>query len=114
MLGHGVAVECGDDGWRRAGNTQQNRRNGAAVHGAVIDAGHHPKGDQRVHGKGQRNQDGDTHGRGQTWQGTDDHSGDGADDNRGEIGPLENDGQRVQKRIEHERYFPSEDKRATE
>ena len=56
---HLMAVDCGDDSARLAGDIEQDRGGGAAILGAVIDAGQHDQRGGRIEPEGQREQDSD-------------------------------------------------------
>ena len=59
LLRHRIAVEGGSHRPGFAGNIEQDRRDRAAEQRAPIDAGQHHDGGGRIHGEGQRQQDGD-------------------------------------------------------
>ena len=68
--GEGIAVQRTHGGSRRAGDVNQNGGDGAAIHGAVVNAGQHDQAVHRVHAEGQRQQDGRTGSGAQTGQQT--------------------------------------------
>ncbi len=66
--GHGVAVDAGHDGGRLARDAHQDRRGGAAVLRAVVDAGQHDDGLGGVEAEGDRQQYGNAGQRADTRQ----------------------------------------------
>ena len=80
LLGEGEAVEDGDHRAGLTGDAQQDRGDGAAVLGAVVDAGEHDDRRDRVVGAvGDRQQDGHRGGRAEAGQHADEHADDDAD-----------------------------------
>ena len=76
LASHLVAVERRDDRGRFAGDVDQDRRRRAAVLRAVIDAGEHDQGADRVETEGDRQQHRDGRDRADTGQ----HADQGADE----------------------------------
>ena len=95
LFGHLVAVEDGDHRASLAGEPQQHGGDGAAVLGAVEDAGQHDDGGDGLDVVGERQQDGDG-GRGpQAGQHADQHADDDADQAVQEVRRLQDNGKSV-------------------
>ena len=100
LFGQGEAVEHGDHRGRLTGQSQQHRGDGAAVLGAVVDAGEHDDRRHRVDGVGDRQQDRDG-GRGpEAGQHADDHADEHADQAVQQVLRLDDEGEPVEKCVE--------------
>ena len=100
LFGQGVPVEDGDHGRRLAGQPQQHRRDGAAVLGAVEDAGQHDDRGHRLDAVGDRQQDRDGGGRAEAGQHADQHADDDADQAVEQVRRLQDDAEAVDDRIQ--------------
>ena len=98
LPGEGVAVEDGDHRRRLAGQAQQDRGDGAAVLGAVEDAGQHDDRGDRLEAEGERQQDRDGGGRAEPGQHADEHADDDADEAVQQVRRFEDDGEAVEHR----------------
>ena len=79
LLRHLIAVETGDDRGRFARHVDQHRRDGAAVHGAIIDGAEHDERAGRIELEGERDQDGGAGRRPEPGQHADQRAQDAAD-----------------------------------
>ena len=96
LPGHLVAVKDGDHGGRFAGKPEQHGGDGAAVLGAVEDAGQHDDGGHGFDAVGQRQQDGDGCRGAEAGQDADEHADDDADQAVQQVGRLQDDGESVE------------------
>ena len=86
LAGHLVAVDAGDHGGRLARNAHQDRRGGAAIHGAVVDAGEQDDGGGRRQPEADRQQDADASKGAEAGEHTDDRAHQAAEERIGEHG----------------------------
>ncbi len=93
LTGHLVAVERRDDGRRLAGNVDEDGRRRAAVLRAVVDAGKHDEGADRVEAEGDRQQHRDRGDRADARQDADQRADDAADEAEADVLEGQGDGE---------------------
>src|SRR5262245_20328248 len=93
---HLVAVDAGHHRGRLTGNVDEDRRRGAAVHRAVIDARHHDDGRRRRHREGGRQQQRHGGDRAQPGQHADQRADEDAEETGEQVEGLERDNDAVQ------------------
>ncbi len=87
LLGHLVAVERGDHRRGLAGDVDQDGRRGAAVLGAVVDAGQHDQRADRVEPEGDRQEHGDGGDGTDARQHADERADQAAEKAKGQVSP---------------------------
>jgi hypothetical protein len=100
LFGQGEAVEHRDDRRRLTGQSQQDRGDGAAILGAVIDAREHDDRRHRVDRVGDGQQDRDGGRRAQPGQHADDHADEDAGEAVQQVRRLHDDDETVEECVE--------------
>ena len=85
LLGQGIPVEYGRRRCRRPRRLDQNGGDPSAIDRARIDPQQHHDSRERIHAKGERDQQGDPHGSGQPGNGADDDAEERAQDQRHDV-----------------------------
>ena len=100
-LGHREAVEGGGDRRRGARGVQQDRRKAAPVDRRHVDPAHQNQAVHRLHGEGERDQQGDRHGGGEPGQSPHNGAGHHGHQHQQKADRLENAGQRGDEQLTH-------------